>query len=169
MEQFKKIPSFPNYSISSLGKVIDDKKHKQLKESVDKDGYYTVNLSNKGKRETFNVHRLVGQEFIPNKNHLAVLDHKNNNRLDDRVSNLRWATYDENNENRLLASNNTSGHKGVSYDKAHNKWKADISANNKPVTIGSFKTKTEAINARQKEAKKLFGAFINKVDINNHH
>lgn len=64
------------------------------------------------------------------------LDHRNGNRTDNRSSNLREATPLQNSQNRKLNSDNTSGVRGVHWDKAANKWKAQIKVNSKSVNLG---------------------------------
>lgn len=56
-------------------------------------GYRTVGLRDiNGKRKTYTVHRLVAQAFIPNPDNLPYINHKNYNKLDNRVENLEWCT-----------------------------------------------------------------------------
>lgn len=66
-------------------------------------GYYQVFLGEcgKGKRKRVSVHRLVAMAFIPNPNNKPVIDHINTIRNDNRVENLRWVTFSENNRNPI--------------------------------------------------------------------
>lgn len=70
-----------------------------MKLTLNKYGYYTTNLTVGNKTHTVLVHRLVAQAFLPNPNNLPNVDHINRNRTDNRIENLRWCTYKENNNN----------------------------------------------------------------------
>lgn len=58
--------------------------------------YYTVVLSNNNKKKNYKVHRLVALHFIPNPRRLNEVNHINNNKLDNRASNLEFCTHKEN-------------------------------------------------------------------------
>lgn len=112
-----------------------------------------------GQRVWFRMHRLL----IETPSHLMT-DHINGNKLDNRKINLRICTNAQNMRNTGLKTNNTSGHKGVSYDKERQKWSSQITFNYKLYHLGRFLTKEEAIIAYNMKAKDLFGefAYINK-------
>lgn len=67
-----------------------------LKNKIDKDGYNTVELWIKGKKNTKRCARLVGQNFIPNPHNKPEINHKNGNRSNDAIGNLEWSTVSEN-------------------------------------------------------------------------
>ena len=81
------------YQVSNCGRVKSLKRKNVLKEKilkpyVDKDGYLTVALNNP--RKTFLVHRLVAEAFIPNPDNLPCVNHKDENKQNNVVSNLEW-------------------------------------------------------------------------------
>ena len=87
------------------------------------------------------------------------LDHINMDRADNRISNLRETDNAQNMHNRCAQSNNTSGFKGVSYDKARSLYAAEISYKGEKYHIGRFSTAIEAHEAYKRAATKLHGEF----------
>ena len=87
------------------------------------------------------------------------VDHINRNSLDNRRSNLRICSQTENRRNQSKYSNNTSGYKGVSWDKAAGKWSVSIRINSKLIKIGRFDDIVDAAKAYDGGAKKYFGEF----------
>lgn len=116
------IKDYPNYLIFRNGAVLSkgfDKWHppRFLKPSINKStGYYYVNLyySYKKARPVY-IHRLLGLHFIPNPNNKYCIDHIDRNKLNNSLSNLRWATTSENNHNAKLRKDNKTGYKGITY------------------------------------------------------
>lgn len=110
MEEWKTIDNYPNYQISNLGRVKsltyrNTNTEKILKTSKNNSGYLLVFLSKEGKHKGYLIHRLVAQAFIPNHSNKPCIDHKDNNRLNNRVENLRWVTHKENSNNPLTKKN----------------------------------------------------------------
>ena len=88
------------------------------------------------------------------------LDHINGDRLDNRVSNLRAATRQQNAMNQKIKVNNTSGFKGVCWSKQKNKWVANITFNKKKnIHLGFFENFDDAVNARKIAEEKYFGEW----------
>ena len=162
MEEYKLIKNFENYSVSNLGNIKNNDTN-EITKQYNSQGYKRVFLNGKNKR----VHRLVAEAFIPNPENKSCVDHKNNIRDDNRIDNLRWATIKENNQNASLSSKNTSGYKGVYWDKSFNRWRANIIVNGLKVHLGYFKSIDDAIKARQKKANEVFGEYVNKCEQQN--
>ena len=86
----KEIESFPDYTISDKGEVYSKKSKKILKQHKDEKGFYRVQLCYNGYVQSFKVHRLVAEAFIPNPEGLAIVHHINHKKSDNRVANLQW-------------------------------------------------------------------------------
>lgn len=105
--------------------------------------------------KSYLAHRLI---FLYHHGYLPkMLDHIDNNPLNNCITNLREANYAQNTHNRKLAINNSCGFKGVT--KYGNKWMAQIQINKVKKHLGYFKTPSEAHEAYKKEADKSFGQF----------
>lgn len=84
------------------------------------------------------------------------IDHKNGNGLDCRRENLRPATDQQNNRAfRRKTSGYTSSFRGVSWNKNHLKWTAQIQPNRKSHHLGCFKSEIEAAKAYDNKAVEL--------------
>jgi hypothetical protein len=106
------------------------------------------------RQTTLFLHRLL---MNPPKG--MVIDHINHNGLDNRKENLRICTNAENVRNSRNSQNNTSGYKGVCWDKSNKKWKARIGKDYKQIHIGCFDILEEAARAYDAKAKELFGEY----------
>lgn len=99
------------------------------------------------------VHNLSMDEVPP------TLDHKDVYGGNNALDNLRPATRSQNGYNRRKQGNNTSGFKGVSFDKARGKFKASIGYEKRFVNLGRFDTAEEAFAAYCEAARKYHGEF----------
>lgn len=79
--------------------------------------------------------------------------------LDNRKNNLRLVNRIQNSQNSVLSINNTSGIKGVDWDKQREKWRARISINKKRIILGWFDNKEDAIKARKNAEKEFYGEY----------
>lgn len=154
MENYKVIINNPKYEVSDLGNVRNTKTGRILKGVPNLSGYLKVKLDKK----FYLIHRLVAITFLDNPENKRLVDHINSSVVDNKLTNLRWATYSENARNSKINKNNTSGHKGVCL--YNDKWKAQITIDGIQIHIGVYKTKEEAINARILKANQAFGSFI---------
>ena len=90
-------------------------------------------------------------------------DHINGNTLDNRDSNLRIATSQQNARNRRVHSNNLTGMKGITYDPRSNRWMARIMVDGKSVWLGYHATKEEAYAVYKAAELLYFGEFTRLV------
>lgn len=91
----------------------------------------------------------------------TIIDHINCITDDNRIINLRECTHAQNQANQRLTKANTSGFKGVSFNKREGKWSARLMVNYKPMHMGFYSTKEEAYKVYCKTAKELIGEFFN--------
>lgn len=108
-----------------------------------KNEYYRVSINGKTKK----WHRLVFEFFnglIPSG---MVIDHINNNTLDNRISNLQLVNQIKNIKFQKKRKTNSSGYAGVSWHKRDKKWQAQICNDGKTKHLGSFNSPEEASEA----------------------
>lgn len=86
-------------------------------------------------------------------------DHRNLVRSDDRWANLRLATYGQNNANKGVPSNNSSGAKGVHWDHAKRRYRARLMVNGRRKCIGSFHTLEAASSAYLAAVSEALGEY----------
>jgi len=127
----------------------------RVKWSAHYDGYNWYARRRKPGPRNQNNHLLMHRELL-HCSKTQEIDHKNGNGLDNRRSNLRKVTHQQNVRNRTGPIN-----KGVS--KIGNKFRARISLDGEKQHIGIFDTQQQAIRAYQQRAKKYFGKFVRKI------
>ena len=102
--------------------------------------------------------------FIENTENKKIVDHINNDKLNNNLTNLRWVTNAENAQNAIVYANNTSGYKGVKFNKDRNKWVSQVNIDGIRIHLGYFTDKQDAINARVQKANEVFGIYTNKCE-----
>lgn len=120
-EIWKEIPGYKGlYEVSNYGQIKSIerlekcgnktriRKARILKQSLRR-GYLFVSLCKNGRKENVVIHRIVSLLFIPNPNNMSEVDHIDGNKINNKVSNLRWVTAKQNSNN--LKAPNTIGKK----------------------------------------------------------
>ena len=148
MEVWKDIPEYESlYQISTLGRLKGFKKGERILRSskCKRTGYYKADLSKEGNQRGCSIHRLVALTFLPNPENKPTVDHINRDRGDNRLENLRWATYSEQEINKHRASDDTN-QKNI---KKHGlRWRVHIERDTQIVFLMSYATLQEAQEAR---------------------
>lgn len=125
----------------------DLEKVKDYKWGLHGEGYVMSFKSN-----LFLHHLIIGEEEN------LIVDHKDHNKLNNRKSNLRPCTYQQNNRNRKA--------EGCWWNKENKKWRVKIGVNYKQIHLGYFIDKIDAVNVREQAKQKYFGEFAyNKSNI----
>lgn len=106
------------------------------------------------------LHRLAWL-YMTGKWPQAEVDHVNHIRSDNRWANLRAASRRQNAANISRSARNTSGVKGVWFDRERHKWTAMIGGHETRRPLGRFATKEEAVAARNRAAFERYGEFAN--------
>ena len=88
-----------------------------------------------------------------------LVDHIDGDCLNNRRANLRAATFAENARNGKMKSSNTSGVKGVHFDKDSGKWRAQIRVDRRTIPIGRYLDKEDAAKAYAEASLKYHGSF----------
>lgn len=168
-EIWKNIKDYDNlYQISNLGRVrsLDRyvkhsvanvnilRKGKIIIGCIDNIGYRHVSLYKNKKGKTFKIHKLVATAFLNHTpcGHKLVVDHINNNKLDNRVNNLQLIS---SRENSTKENRGDSNYIGVGYHKSSSKWRSRIQINGINKNLGLFNNEFDAHLAYQKELIKL--------------
>ena len=94
----KAIPGYPHYSVTEDGRVWSELKQIFLKEVSNGNGYKKVTLCDKITKKPYLIHRIVALTYLDNINNKPCVNHKNGIKSDNRVENLEWCTYSENNK-----------------------------------------------------------------------
>ena len=157
-EYWRSISGYDDYEVSTHGRIRNINTMKISMGSLLKSGYRIVLIGGRKGRVCY-IHRLVAENWIRNDDCKRCVDHIDNNKDNNHISNLRWATTKENSCNRLIDNDNKSGFKGVSYRKDIKKYSAQIKHNWKQYHLGYFESPEEAHKAYCDKAKELFGEF----------
>lgn len=153
-EEWKEVKDFNNYSVSTKGRVRSHITHTNLKPILWGD-YYHVSLNNRVEKNILKtIHQLVAQAFIENPEKYPWIDHKDRNKLNNTVDNLRWANPSMNNQNKTKFGKK-SRYFGVSFQKG--RYIASIQHNFVQYYLGGYDTEEEAAMAYDRKALELFG------------
>lgn len=124
--------------------------------SLDSTGYWRIPYEGRN----WLAHRFAWLFATGDDPGVYTIDHVNRNKADNRFKNLRLATPHQQSGNQPLKANNTSGFRGVSWNKERKKWRAVLNVKDGSKFLGYFAMKEEAAKAYQKAAADHFGEFL---------
>ena len=154
-EEFRPVPGYEGYyEVSNFGNVKSLINDMILKPHFTEKGYQRVDLYKNGKSRHMKNHVLVAMAFlghVPDGTVKIVVDHIDNNPLNNHVSNLQLISNRENLSKDK--KNGTSQYTGVTWNKNVNKWKSQIYINGKKKHLGLFEKEDEAYEVYQKALK----------------
>lgn len=169
---YPELPLLKNYNNECIIDIFNKNKEKLCETIIDKDTYYDL-VKNKWSLDgggyvqgKINGKMVSLSRYIMNYYGNDIIDHINNNKLDNRKSNLRIITRKQNAMNRTSRKNSTSKYLGVCFDKKSNKWISYITINKKTIKLGRFNDESEAAKVRNEATIKYFGEYGNLNDIN---
>ena len=117
-------PTQTDYLITEEGDVYSRKfgKLKKRKQQTNNDGYKTINLWNNGKKNTHSIQRLVAETYIPNPDNLPEVNHKDEDKTNNNVTNLEWCSRQYNAQHSLaknwIVENVRTGERQTIYNLA---------------------------------------------------
>lgn len=111
------IEGYENYTIDIYGNVTNITTGKVKKHWIGSDGYYRVDLYKNKKKKHFGVHRLLAQTFLKNHENKPLVDHVDMNKLNNDLTNLRFATKSENSTNVKIRKDNKLKIRGICINK----------------------------------------------------
>ena len=166
-EYWRVIDGFPNYDVSTDGRVRNSQTGKMRKLKIETNGYIRVGLNKDDKQSNHYVHRLVASAFCNKEDNCNVVDHIDHNPVNNNYQNLRWTTTSGNCRNASTRRDNTSGTPGVIYDKK-NGWVAcwqnqDMNTQHKCFSVNKYgeeQAKQLAIDYRKKMA--IANGYLNE-------
>jgi hypothetical protein len=143
-ENWKQVPNYEEYVVSDLGRVKslknNSKKNQILRTSVDRKGYHRVFLYNKNRRKCLKVSMVVAMAFLnhePSGKHSIVVDHIDNDKSNNSLSNLQLITNRENCSKDRIRK--TSRYTGVFWNGSLKLWTSSIGYKGKNYILGNSK------------------------------
>jgi hypothetical protein len=145
VEHWMAVNNFPSYAVSSFGRVRNARGHMLSPALVH--GYPQVGLYHECKKTSLKVHRLVAMTFFPTSDLTLEVDHRDRDRRNNMVTNLRWVSHSTNSFNRGKFTGSSSRFRGVSWQKQTSKWRVFIQLDGEKKYIGLFANELDAARA----------------------
>jgi len=139
--------TFGRVRLANSGAIKPDSGHNQGYRSIYLDGIKML------------VHRVIAATFLPNPDHLPQVDHIDQDKSNNNLSNLRYATYADNHYNHRGNPRASSIYRGVSWHALARKWRARITVDGVDMSLGMFDVEIDAAAAWNRVAQANHGDF----------
>lgn len=151
MEIFKRLNDFKDYEVSNFGRVRNIKRNSFLTPQISKRGYYCVSFGGRKIKKTKNIHRLLGIYFINNGvDGNFIVDHKDNNPLNNSLDNLQLISKRENStKDRINATGESCVYPSLK------RFRVRIKIDGVRREFGTFATVKEAVKKRDEVLDRL--------------
>jgi hypothetical protein len=154
IDKLKECFAYKDGNLIWIGKTTPKRKHGQIVGTKGSHGYLCSHFDGK----LLLVHRIVyalHHGFIPSS---MTIDHIDGNKLNNKIANLRLATYSENLSNKI-SHNNKSGAKGVLWNESNKNWRVRINFMKVKHEIGSFANFDDAVLACREARLRIHKQF----------
>lgn len=135
MEIWKNIKDIDDYMISNYGRVSSKRGIIKIQNGMK---YQQITI----RRKTYTIHKLVAENFLGERPDGYIVDHIDNNPLNNRLDNLQYTTYKINNTKDRKFNTNQ---RGIHFCKSKNKWICRLTIDKNRIHLGTFNTEEEAI------------------------
>jgi hypothetical protein len=102
------------YKINKKGEIWSNYYNRMMTPTIGSAGYYNIEISKDGVVKQTTIHRLLAIQYLPNPNNLQMVDHIDQNKTNNCLENLRWASCRTNNLN--MGKTPKSGHQNIYID-----------------------------------------------------
>ena len=168
-ECWRSVDGYINYQVSNVGRVRIASSGKIMTAFCNRQGYASISLYKDGTRKTLNIHHLVAMCFIPKaeSDERLEVDHINQDKTNNSVSNLRWKASRQNKWNRdKMRKETSSKYIGAPLNKSDHMWRAQIRQNDgRNAHLGYFHDEKEAARTYNAKAYELRGDLAKLNDI----
>lgn len=156
-----RVKSLDKSWVAGKGRIFN-KPETIRKPGLNSRGYLHVKLCKEGKRKIITIHTLVWDHFgnKPRNGHKLQVDHRDNNKLNNRIDNLQLLTPRQNVSKHYKTQKKTSRFTGVCWHKKANKWVACITLNKKIKHLGYFKYENDACLEYQKALREMILKWV---------
>lgn len=151
------VKSLFTYNTGELYWKISPSKRVKIGDKVGSLNKYTGYKHTKINKQYYYVHRLIylyHHGFLPEE-----VDHIDTDKNNNNITNLRKSTHQQNNWNQPLRKTNTTGHKGVSFNKKRNKYECYCCVDGKRYKLGYFDNLSDAVNTVMKFRELQHGEY----------